>query len=316
MSRQPPLQRHDVEPLLTTLVSWLSNESINRLSVGYKITDGRETDTLCISVGVQRKRPLGELGPKDFPIPSTVELHIQNPDGSIVAVDVPTDVIEVGTIQAARQAVEISPRARPAPGGYSISVRMSESSQSIGTLGANIVFGGRYRMVTNNHVISHNDNVGGTVYQPKDTPPGNDLTTVEGFIEVTTYVDPTQPNPVMNTHDLAWAAIEPAQGAEDIFQIGRPTGIRAPVIGETVSWIGQKTAAVQRARIATVETEAKVKFHMGGGRWAWFHHVVTFDGGVVEQGDSGAAVVAASDMMIVALIFANDAHKAGYAARL
>jgi hypothetical protein len=316
MPSQPPLQRDQLEPLLTTLASWLSNESINRLSVASKIVGGRDTGQLCISVGLQRKRALEELGPNDFAIPPTVELHIQNPDGSIVAVDVPTDVVEVGMIEAARQTVVVSPRARPAPGGYTIAVKTGESSQSVGTLGANIVYGGRYRMLTNNHVISHNGNIGVTVYQPEYAQQGNDLTKVEDFIPMVTYPDPNQPSPTRNTHDLAWAAIDPHVGASEIVHIGKPTGIRAPVLGEEVRWIGESTAAVQKAKITSVETMAKIKVHMGGGRWAWFHHVVEFDGGTAAQGDSGAAVVATSDMNIVALIFAIDGNKAGYAARI
>lgn len=316
MSSQPPLQRDQLEPLLNTLTSWLSNESINRLSVGSKIVGGSDTGELCISVGVQHKRAVADLGPNDFAIPKTVDLHILNPDGSIVAVAVPTDVVQVGTIRALEQAVQISPRARPAPGGYTIAVVAGNATQSVGTLGANTVYGGRYMMLTNNHVISKNGNIGATVYQPVYAQQGNALTKVTNFIRVVVYADPNQRDPTYNINDLAWAEIDPKDGAPEITQIGIPKGIRAPVQGEEVRWIGQETATVQKAKIASVETRLKAQFNVDGVSWAWFQHVVALDAGTVAHGDSGAAVVATSDMKIVALIFAGGDKNVGYAARL
>jgi hypothetical protein len=305
------LVREDVEPLIKSLHPWLSSETINLLTVGTKEVNGRDTGEVCVVVGVERKKRMSELGPNDFPVPPTVELHIQNPDGSILAVDIPTDVVEVGPIRK----LSLHDRVRPVPGGYQISVSAGIFSESGGTLGANVVYNGQFRLITNNHVISNNGNVGSTVYQPEYALWGNSLTTVEGFVPVTTYPTKTQPHPVMNTQDIAWALMNPTDGATNITQIGQPTGIRAPVVGEAVRWIGKKTGTVQNATIASITTSA-VLLWGGTTEYAWFQNVVTFNGGVADQGDSGSAVVATADMMIVAQIFATGPPNVPYATRI
>lgn len=300
----------DVGSLLGSLRPWLSSPGVNSLTVGTKVVGGRDTGQLCVIVGVERKRQGWELGVNDFPVPATVELHVQQPDGMVLAVDVPTDVVEVGVIGIAAD------RLRPAPGGAQISVNTSLLSESTGTLGANIVYQGKFRMLTNNHVIADNGNVGATVYQPDWALWGNSLTTVTGFVPVTTYPSSTQPNPVFNTQDLAWADISIDNGATNISGIGQPTGFRAPVVGEAVRWMGKATGVVQSTTISSITGQSKVQFDRSGQQWAWFQNVITFAGGTVNQGDSGSAVVAMSDYRIVGLIFANNGAKAGYATRV
>ena len=306
------LTAEEIEPLLGSLSPWLSSPSINRLTVATKVVDGRDTGQLCVTVGVERKARPWELGVNDFPVPPSVELHLQDVDGSIVAVDIPTDVVEVGVIRT----VAMTDRIRPTPGGYQIAVPRGMFGEGTGTLGANIVYRGTFRMITNNHVISNNGNVDGTVYQPEWALWGNSLTTVAGFIPVTTYPNRDEPNPTYNTCDLAWGDIAVTDGATNIAGIGQPAGIRAPVAGEAVRWIGQNTGVVQRANIASITGRNKIDFGSTGTNWAWFQNVISFDAGAVSQGDSGSAVVAMSDMKIVGLIFANDVTGAGYATRI
>lgn len=297
-----PLTHQDIEPLLMSLRDWLSNKNINGLYVGMKKVAGKETGQLALIVEVEKKKPNSQLNQDDLPIPPEVELQVQAPDGTITSHMIPTDVVEVGVIRAC----VLNQKVRPTPGGYQISTVMSFfGSETTGTLGANIVYGGRYRLLTNNHVIAQNNNSGGTVYQPDAGLFGNDLTTVTSYYPVTTYPDKNQINPVYNITDLAWCDVTPLEGAAHITQIGQPTGFRAPVINDQVRWIGKKTAAVQNTVIHSINGLMRTEFT--SGQWAWFRNVIRFGGGFVQQGDSGAAIVAVNDMRILGLIFAIDA---------
>ena len=302
----------EVSPLLAGLRDWLSTPSIYRLTVGTKVVGGHDTGQLCVTVGVDRKRPRWELGTNDFPVPPTVQLHVQQDDGEVLAVDVPTDVVEVGTIATAG----LKDRVRPTPGGYQISVNSGVLSESTGTLGANIVYNGVFRLITNNHVIADNGNVGATVYQPDWALWGNSLTTVTGYVPVTTYPTKTQPHPVYNTTDLAWANIDIGSGATNIADIGQPTGFRQPVLGEAVRWIGKSTGVVQRTTISSITDQIVLDFGRAGNQWAFFQNVIAFAGGSLQSGDSGSAVVAMSDYKIVGLIFAGDSTGTPYACRI
>jgi hypothetical protein len=302
----------EVSPLLAGLRDWLSTPSINRLTIGTKIVDGHDTGQLCVTVGVERKRRRWELGENDFPIPPTVQLHVQQADGQLLVVDVPTDVVEVGVITTAG----LRDRARPAPGGYQIAVNSGVLSEATGTLGANIVYNGKYRLITNNHVIADNGNVGATVYQPDWALWGNALTTVTGYVPVTTYPTKTQPHPVYNTTDLAWADIDIQSGASNITNIGQPTGFRQPVLGEAVRWIGKSTGVVQSTTIRSITDQVVIDFGRAGNQWAFFQNVIAFNGGSLQSGDSGSAVVAMSDYRIVGLIFAGDGIGTPYACRI
>jgi hypothetical protein len=302
----------DVEPLLPSLRSWLSSPTITHLTVGTKYVRGHDTGLLCVTVGVERKIRNWELGPNDYPVPPTVALHVQEPDGTVLSADVPTDVVEVGVISTAGY----NDRLRPTPGGYQIAVNRGLLAESNGTLGANIVYNGVFRLLGNNHMLADNGNIGATVYQPDWALWGNSLTTVTGFTPVITYPTKTEPHPVFNDCDLAWCDIDIANGASNVSGIGQPTGIRAPVLGEAVRWVGMRTGVVQRTTIASITGQSKIDFGSAGNQWAWFQNVITFASGTVAQGDSGSAVVAMSDMRIVGLIFANNAAKAGFATRI
>ena len=310
--RDRPLTYEDVEPLLKTLSPWLTSDGINLLSVDSKVVGGRDTGEVCVRVGIERKKRMSELGPNDFPIPPAVELHIQNPDGSIVSVGIPTDVVEIGELRTA----QLDQRVRPAPSGYQIAVDSGIFGEATGTLGANIVYKGRLRLLTNNHVIAKNGNIGSNVYQPGWALWGNTLTTVEGFVPVTTYANRNQPNPVYNSEDLAWAAVDSKESDTTITMIGQPTGFRDPVVGESVCWVGKTTATVQRTTIKGIKSLAVIPSWGRTGEYAWFENVVTFNGGVAAEGDSGSVVVATTDMKIVAQIFAMNDAGDPYATRI
>jgi len=306
-----PLTQQDIEPLLISFRSWLSNENINGLYVGMKKVAGKETSQLALIVEVEKKKPGSRLNQDDIPIPPEVELQVQAPDGTITNHKVPTDVVEVGVIRAC----VLNQKVRPTPGGYQISTALGLFGENTGTLGVNIVWGGKYRLLTNNHVIAKNNNTGGTIYQPDQGLFGNSLTTLTSYVPIKTYPNKNQPDPIFNATDLAWCDVTATEGATNITQIGQPTGFRDPVLNEQVRWIGKNTATVQNTVIQSIDGFLKLEFT--SGQWAWFEKVIRFAGGFAQQGDSGAAIVAQADMTVLGLLFAlNTANNAPYACHI
>ncbi|UVJ39059.1 S1 family peptidase [Arthrobacter sp. CJ23] len=284
--------------LIEAVKPWLSRPNIVGLDVGPKAVDGQVTDVRSIVVHVVRKTPVAELGAEDFPIPEQFAAHTLGEDGTVREVTVPTDVVEVGDVR-----LDINnERIRPAEGGYQI---RAENMPGTGTLGVNIVWASKYRLMTNNHVIACNGNAGADVYQPSNGV-NNKIGTVNGFIPVVTYPSATQPHPHFNTQDLAWTYLTPATGSPEITQIGVPRGVRAPVLGESIVLVGKQTGSVQKASIASVAYTTKVEWPAAGS-WAWFDTMIRLDANVTQPGDSGSAYVALSDGMVVGIHVAGNA---------
>lgn len=305
------LNQEQIEPILQTVRTWLSHENITGLTVGPKTVNGQETDQLAVLVHVVKKKRPEELGNDDLTVPPFVEIHVQDTAGGPPrAEQVATDVIETGQLRLC----VLDQKVRPTPGGYQVAVSAGFFGEATGTLGVNMVWGGRFRMLTNNHVISENGSRGPTVYQPDWALWGNSLSDVAGYVNVVTYANRAEPNPSFNSTDFAWCNIAPDNGDTAIHGIGTPTGYRSPLVREPVSWIGKETATVQHATITSTAGQFVIEFMPG--RWAWFKNCLSFSAGTVISGDSGSAVVATDDMQVVGLIFASDNNNRGYGVRI
>jgi hypothetical protein len=301
---EPTLEQ--VEQAVLGVQHWLSSPNIQFIGT----REFGEGD-YRLEVHVVRKKTQDQMGPSDIFVPPTVEHHVHDADGEIRILSIRTKVVEVGPIRLAA----LDEKKRPAPGGYKISVVPSFfGNESTGTQGCNLSWSGTYRLLTNNHVISKNGNIGSTVYQPEQGLFGNSLTSVTGYMPVTTTDVQNPPNPTYNKYDFAYCNMTAETGATNIYGIGQPTGYRAPANGETVKWVGQVTAAVQNTTIAGLLGLARIAWT--DTSWAYFNNVITFAAGTVAQGDSGAAVVGTADMKVVALIFANNANGGAYAVRI
>ena len=270
------------EPLLEAAKPWLSRPNVVGLSLGPKVTGGRETGEPALLVYVERKQPAAEV---EFLVPELL---------TVGGAAVPTDVQEVGEIRTE----VLDQRVRPVPGGYQIE---AENIGGTGTLGVSINWGGKYRALTNNHVISNNGNLGAAVYQP-DKGNNTVIGTVDGYVPVATYASKSQSNPVWNNQDLAYSQVTTAVCSPLIHLIGQPTGLRAPVPGETVALIGKQTARVRTAAVVDIVTTLTFQWAKGTSKpWAFFERLVRLDGVYTQPGDSGTAYVATSDMKVVAL---------------
>jgi hypothetical protein len=291
-----------LEPLLYTLRPWLSRPNIVGLSVGGKQVAGSDTSQPAIVVHVVEKKPVSALGADDLRVPPEVQLDRRAGDGRVETVSVPTDVVEVGVDHAD----VLDQRVRPVPGAYQIAAK---GIGGTGTLGVNIVWAGRYRLLTNNHVISQNGHLGADVFEPSDGA-DNKIGTVDGYVPVITYPRDDQPNPTYNNQDLAYCNEHPDVGSPQIKDLGVPGGIRAPRVGETVRLIGKQTAAVRTATIDSITLQKKIEWLPG--QWAWFERMVQLSAKVTQPGDSGTAYVAMDDDMVVGLhVASNDLYSWG-----
>lgn len=279
-----PLESH---PALDTAKPWLSRPNVVGVGLGPKLRDGRDTGEPAVVVFVETKQ-----ADPEFLVPATA-------DG------LPTDVQETGP----NHLEVLNQKVRPVPGGYQIA---ADNMPGTGTLGVSIVYGGRYRSLTNNHVIAKNGNEGAAVYQP-DKRADTAIGTVDGMTPVVTYATDREPNPTYNRQDLAWTYTDQAVASPDIHLIGRPTGIRAPVVGEQVQLIGKQTARVRTARVQDVRTALVVEWAKGTSRpWAYFEQIIRLDQVVTQPGDSGTAYVATSDLAVIGLhVGANRAYSWG-----
>lgn len=130
----------------------LNKPNVIGVAVGLKETEGVWTDQMAIVALVQAKRPLGQLTNAER-IPRQID-------------DLPTDVYEIGYVQALN-ALTPKSRFRPSiPSGVS----MGHQGVSAGTLGAVVKdrTTGQKLLLSNNHVFAHSNDgmVGDAILQP------------------------------------------------------------------------------------------------------------------------------------------------------
>ena len=290
-----PEQTHPSDAALVQAAKpWLSRPNIVGLTVAPKTIGGRATTDRSLVVHVIEKKARAALGPDDLPVPRELQVQLPSAGGRVQTLSIPTDVVEVGELRTE----VLNQRVRPVPGGYQIA---ADNIKATGTLGVNIVWATRYRMLTNNHVISENGNLSAEVHQPEGGP-GDRLGTVDGYIPVVTYPSSVTAFPHYNRQDLAWCDLDPSIGSPEIAQIGMPTGMRPPVPGEGVAVIGKQTAQVRKATVASTTLAIRLEWPMpGAGTWAWFENMIQLSASITQQGDSGSAYVALSDGKVVGL---------------
>lgn len=287
----------DVQGAARTVRHWLGSPNIVHVGTRtYGDGDYR------IEVGVVRKKELHELDRRDIPIPPILRHSVRDRRGVVTEVEVRTDVVEFGAIRDLHPYTEAWDR--PARGGFQINATRGGlfpwSLDAVGTLGVNMQWMGRFRLLSNNHVLSRNG-LFREVFQPSVRVFGiGKLADVTGYFRIKTTKDEdiTSRTP-WNEYDFAYCDIDPGVASESILDIGKPNGFRDPKHGDAVRWIGETTGVVQNALID--DTDSTSKCEVAPGRWTFWRKVITFLGGSSRPGDSGSAVVG-TDNKVVALI--------------
>jgi hypothetical protein len=144
---------------------FMARRNVVACGVGYKIKGEQQTDIPSVVVSVTRKEPPENLSPEDL-IPKTVN-------------EIPTDVIETGTIVAYGLNRRIA--MRPVRPGASI----GHLNGSGGTLGCIVRRGADYFMLSNNHVLAlvNKAKPGDPIVQPASADGGTALDIVGQLAE-------------------------------------------------------------------------------------------------------------------------------------
>ncbi len=190
---------------------------------------------------------------------------------------------------------EADSKVRPCPGGYLIK---TAGLSGRGSLCTSINYRGRYRLLSNNHVISKNGSVGKWVFQPTTESTVNRVKKVTGFDRIVYYSSSSQPNPTYNTKDVAWCDTDSSTSSQKVRGIGNVTGRRAPRVGETIKLFGGRTASLKTAKIRSITRRYRSRGSLG---YSWWKNGIQLDARVTQGGDSGSAYIASSDNKLVAI---------------
>jgi hypothetical protein len=269
-------------------------DNIVGLGVGEKVTLNRLTGALAVKVYVRRKYPEADIAPIER-IPSEI-------DG------VPTDIEEVGTIQAISGGCTVArrQRQRPAPCGVSV----GHLAVTAGTIGAVVrdtgrIDNGKRYILSNNHVLANSNDAqaGDAIWQPGKFDGG----TPADQIGTLTRFAPLDFAGGENRMDAAIAEITPGVVAEDLCAIGPLTGKVVPTRNMTVLKHG-RTTGLTRGVITDVDADIRVDYPGHGA--ALFINTVVIRGlpptsPFSSGGDSGSLIVDAAHKAC-ALLFAGS----------
>jgi hypothetical protein len=301
--------KHDYLPDLIQL------QNVVGVGVGYKVSDGKQLDTLSVVVMVKEKT---SRIPSNQMVPSSIG-------------DVETDVVQVGEITA----FGYTGRYRPAPGGVSI----GHPAITAGTLGVVVRdrATGQRLILSNNHVMANSNDaeVGDPIIQPGSADGGQESTdtiahlerfepiryttepgvcsTAQLYADIGNFfaslvgsshrVDPIRQQQETNRIDAALARpINDADVLDEIRDIGVVSGVVEGSIGMQVRKTG-RTTEFTTGQIQLIDATVNVSYGVG--------RIAQFDGQLVagamsQGGDSGSLVVDANSNQAVGLLFAGS----------
>lgn len=309
----------------------MSKPNVFATGIGYKFTEGRQTDQLCIKCSVDVKKPKTKLSAQAM-VPKSIG-------------NIPTDVDPMGMFYAYQDPKQ---RFRPAPGGVSI----GHFNITAGTLGCWVKKGNQLYILSNNHVMANSNDasVGDAILQPGPTDGGrlsqDRIATLTEFIPIhfdgeddngngngdggshcstanaitnmlnamasawgsKTRVKPYRIDAAPSTQvteNLVDAAIalpdSPDLIEQEILEIGNIAGINEGELGMEVKKSG-RTTGFTTGQIQQIDVTAQVNY--GSNRIATFTDQL-MTGGISQGGDSGSAVLD-NDNNLVGLLFAGS----------
>jgi hypothetical protein len=312
---------NDIRNLLkTTSTQLFGHAGVVATGIGYKVSDGKTSNTPALVCSVEKKLPKSQLQSSDL-VPEKI-------DGF------PTDVIETGRIRAFQGHTD---RHRPAPGGISIGHR----EITAGTLGCVVKKGGQRVILSNNHVLANSNDaaLGDAILQPgphdNGSFPADHIANLEAFVEVTFLIPeipsdckfatgvisvlnagctvigsrtryritrPIMPSASGNLVDAAIARpINDADVSDEILEIGQISDVADATLGMEIQKSGRTTGHTT-GQITQVDVTVNVNY--GGTRIAMFEDQL-MAGAMSQGGDSGSAVLD-MDRRLVGLLFAGS----------
>ena len=289
------------------------------VGTGYKVSDGRRTEELCLVTLVRQKVPLSALE-ADAMVPREIE-------------GVRTDVVEIGDVRALQTHTS---RWRPAPAGVSL----GHYRITAGTFGCVVRdrTSGALLMLSNNHVLANSNDaaVGDAILQPGPADGGrlgaDTIALLERFCPIEFNTQPGSCNvagaytSLGNTiarllgsqhrvvsikanpqaANLVDAAVARPNASADILdeilEVGRVAGTLPAELGMAVRKSG-RTTGFTSGEITVMEATVTVSY--GTGKDAMFENQLIM-GPMSQGGDSGSLIVAAGSLKAVGLLFAGS----------
>ncbi|MFH5883536.1 hypothetical protein ACG2F4_04420 [Halalkalibaculum sp. DA3122] len=298
----------------------MSKPNVVATGIGYKVTNGRQTEELSIICSVELKKPKKRLTQKDL-IPAAIH-------------GIPTDVLPSGPF-VARQ--DPKGRFRPAPGGVSI----GHFDITAGTLGCLVKKDDTIYILSNNHVLANSNeaDIGDAILQPGPYDggqnPQDQIAKLSEFVPISfdgegengsspgcftsnmiasvlNSIASTigssvrmRPYRVQTTENLVDAAIAepltPSDLENEILQIGTIAGTREAELGMEIKKSG-RTTGFTTGTIQQVDVTARVNY--GANKVATFVDQLVA-GSMSQGGDSGSAVLD-NENNLVGLLFAGS----------
>jgi hypothetical protein len=210
----------------------LNRRDVIGVGISEKISQGKPTGTLALSVYVVKKQPLRSLRGNQV-IPPVLPLELSNDQA------IPTDVLEVGQVRP-QLAVKPMVIRKPVQPGYSI----GHTSVTAGTLGAIVQSGTTLYILSNSHVLAQGGlaSIGDAIVYPGPADGGNDPADI--VARLSRFIPFIAGGTFVNTSDCAIAEILPerlAQVRADIKGLGFPNGTTKPTRGMEVTKVGRTT---------------------------------------------------------------------------
>lgn len=311
----------EIRPVLAEVRSQLLKKAnVVATGIGYKFTNGKQTNELSIICSVDNKKSINRLRPKDM-ISSQIS-------------GISTDVVPSGPFTAFQ---DRTARYRPAPGGVSI----GHFQITAGTLGCLVQKNGELYILSNNHVMANSNNAspGDAILQPGPHDGGqtsqDEIAKLSDFVPIVfedngggngeapcpaagfttsilnalaaltgsrTRLRQYRIAAETNLVDCAIALPNnPDDVVNEIMEIGTINNITEGVLGMDVKKSG-RTTGLTTGTIEQVDVTARVNF--GANKVAVFEDQL-MAGGMSQGGDSGSAVLD-QEGNLVGLLFAGS----------
>jgi hypothetical protein len=313
-----PQRLHDARQVYATAIpKLLQLRNVVACGLGYKIVHGRRTDKLSFIVSVTRKVPPDQLPSQEL-VPQTIAGFV-------------TDVVETGPIRAFTP-TDPKARHRPAVPGVSIGHR----DITAGTFGLLVERGSETFILSNNHVLANINagEVGDPIYQPGPSDGGTSDDAIATLAEFEP-IDFGESSPECRYAELAAKALnllaqitgsqhriqavrqtagvnrmDAALAKPDrpdlveaaILEVGLPTGVTEPELGQSVQKMGRTTGLTQ-GTVTQIDVTVNVDY---AGRKARFEDQV-FTSPMSNPGDSGSTILD-MDRKIVGQLFAGSSQ--------
>jgi len=280
-----PQQQEYVQALRKSAQKYLKVKNVTSVGVGYKISDGKQTNQLCIQFTVAQKLAPETLAAEGIPM---LPESITAPDGTEIPVDVIERKFEPGVVvidpraEAARPRRQRRTRLNPVLPGISV----SHIDGTAGTLGGIVIDEetGDPMILSNWHVLAGSEAGEGDIVLQPGPFDGGDLTAVTGKLRrshlglagdcAVCSIDRSFERRILDL-DIAPLRIGKADLGDKVVKSGRTTGVTFGV----VSRVGV---------VSKIFYEGKGEVEIGG-----FEIVVNPDkrpggGEISKGGDSGS----------------------------